>query len=369
MRGDSGGGLRPPPFFTMEKIIFKKEELSPGRFLARVTLNRPKALNVLDFDMAIAFRQKLLQWKESEDIVGVLLEGAGDKAFCAGGDVKSLYYQMKDQNFAKVDEFFQAEYSLDQEIHNFPKPIVIWGDGIVMGGGIGLFAGASHKVVSERTVMAMPEVSIGFFPDVGASYFLNQMPDDVGLFLGVTGARFSGSDGVCLGLGDFLISSDKKSKFLQQFAAFYKKNTLNQKEVGEQISRLLQNLSQKANESDFIREVKEFCSHCDRLQLLTVLRQFEKIAQKDNSLLSQTYFNLKEASPLAVQISWQQLQKSRGVSLEEAFAMELVLASKLARSGEFQEGVRALLVDKDKTPNWKYKKLEDINDQILREFF
>ncbi|EWG99884.1 hypothetical protein Q427_22465 [Halomonas sp. BC04] len=177
-------------------VIFDERPTRDGGRIGVATLNAPKSLNALTLTMAQQLMAKLDAWAVDRSIVAVWLEGAGEKAFCAGGDVVALYRSMteegenrgsgRDSVFAET--YFTTEYRLDYRIHTYPKPILLWGDGIIMGGGLGLTAGASHRIVTETTRIAMPEITIGLYPDIGASWFLNRMPPGIGAYLGITGA-------------------------------------------------------------------------------------------------------------------------------------------------------------------------------------
>src|SRR5919106_713627 len=195
-------------------------ERKAGRFtIGTIALNNPRALNALDLGMLLAMEQKLLEWRQQEELVCVVLHAESDKAFCVGGDVKSLILALqRDRAIAAARDYFTAEYLVDYLIHIYPKPILCWADGVTMGGGIGIMNGASYRAVSERTTMAMPEIAIGLFPDVGGTYFLNRIPEGLGLFLALTGARFDGRDAVSIGMADGFIGSSKKPQALARLA-------------------------------------------------------------------------------------------------------------------------------------------------------
>jgi enoyl-CoA hydratase/carnithine racemase len=191
-------------------IVFS--EKNAGRFkIGYVALDNPRALNALDLAMLRAMEGKLLEWRENENLICVVLHASSEKAFCAGGDVKSLVMALRrDGTIVAARDYFTTEYFVDYLIHVYPKPILCWADGITMGGGIGIMNGASYRVVTERTVMAMPEIAIGLFPDVGGTYFLGRLPASLGLFLGLTSARISGHDAAALGMADGIVASEKK---------------------------------------------------------------------------------------------------------------------------------------------------------------
>ena len=201
----------------MSCVLFNEFPTADGNKIVEIQLNAERSLNALTLDMIDLIQPKLDAWKEDDSVVCVLFDSAGEKAFCAGGDVVNLYKSMVgegDPNFPT--DFFTREYILDHTIHTYPKPIICWGNGIVMGGGMGLMNGCSHRVVTEKTHMAMPEVTIGLYPDVGGSWFLNHMPGRTGLFLGLTGNRMNAADALFLGLADRFIASELRGQVVEK---------------------------------------------------------------------------------------------------------------------------------------------------------
>lgn len=204
---------------TQSSQIRTKEIASKKGKVGHLTLNAPKALNSLSLEMIQSAFQQLSRWAEDDAIACILMDGAGDKGFCAGGDVQKLYQSAIDNPGGPCDyaeQFFVEEYQLDYLIHSYPKPIICIGSGIVMGGGLGLMQGASHRVVSESSRIAMPEVTIGLFPDVGATRFLNDLPQGLGLFFALTGASINASDAISLGLADHYVESSNIGNIVQQ---------------------------------------------------------------------------------------------------------------------------------------------------------
>src|SRR5919108_5916266 len=197
-----------------QAAVIATEKPSDQFKLGFLTLHNPGSLNALDLDMFAAMERKLLEWRARDDIACIVLHADSDRAFCAGGDVKALAMALERDGTVAAREFFSAEYFVDHLIHIYSKPILCWADGITMGGGIGIMNGASCRVVTERSTLAMPEVAIGFFPDVGATHFLNRLPPGLGLFLGLTGARFNGSDAVAIGMADGFVNAGKKIETL-----------------------------------------------------------------------------------------------------------------------------------------------------------
>jgi enoyl-CoA hydratase/carnithine racemase len=335
--------------------------------------------------MILLLTEQLNHWQSNDDIAVVLLKGAGEKAFCAGGDVVSLYHHFKSESFPISDEkifssqavdFFQNEYQLDQLIHAYKKPILAWTDGYVMGGGIGLMAGASHRVSTEKTLMAMPEVSIGLYPDVGASWFLNKMPNNIGLFLGLTGAMFNGVDAKLLGLADYLIASDKLDDIEKQLL---ETNWSDESQNHQLLSNTLAELKIKEKEQPESLIVR----HQAVIAELTKSNNITKIHQAildcdlsdcnkqrvDEKWLQKAQQKMQNGSPLSCALIYEQLKRCKSYTLAQCFESELNLSLRCCQQNEFSEGVRALLVDKDKNPQWLYNDINDIDHKILEWFF
>ncbi|SFC78570.1 enoyl-CoA hydratase/isomerase family protein [Pseudoalteromonas denitrificans] len=359
----------------MSCVLFKELESVYGLKIGIATLNSEKSLNALNMDMIQLLTPQLEAWQKNDDIALVVLEGAGEKSFCAGGDVVSLYKAMATEVDSKsdpdnyIESFFSAEYKLDYLIHRFEKPILLWGNGIIMGGGLGLMAGASHKVVTETARIAMPEITIGLYPDVGGSYFLNKMPDQVGLFLGLTGASMNSEDARFVGLADYFIKHSFKSDLIEKLllTKWGKTKALNHDKLSE-VLQGFQNTSGKPP----ISEVKK---HID---LISKMSKHNALSDKVNYVLNieieDKWFNraqkgLNHGSPLSAHLVFQQLKHADGMSLGDCFRQELSMSVQCGRFGEFQEGVRALLIDKDGKPNWKYPDLNSVPDEQIAPFF
>ncbi|SDJ96107.1 enoyl-CoA hydratase/isomerase family protein [Microbulbifer yueqingensis] len=336
--------------------------------LAQATLNLPRALNALNLEMIDLLSAQLEQWAQDDSVACVWIDGSGDKAFCAGGDVVALYRESASYAEAAAGEarttyttdFFAREYRLDHRIHTYEKPIVVWGGGYVMGGGIGIMAGASHRVVTPSTRMAMPEVTIGLFPDVGSSWFLNRMPGRLGLFLGLTGAQFGGSDALFAGMADRMLADGDRQRALEAVAGldFFGAGESTHQLVSDCLKAL--QLPPGDQPSSSLRE------HYDIIQQLTDYASLPEVYHSitgydgDDAWLQKAARTLAAGSPMTPWIVWEQLHRARHLSLADVFRMELALAVNLCNSGHFREGVRALLVDKDRNPAWQPPQLEEV---------
>ncbi|WGL16085.1 enoyl-CoA hydratase/isomerase family protein [Microbulbifer bruguierae] len=341
--------------------------------LGKLTLNLPKALNALNLDMIDQIAAQLDEWEQDDSLACIWIEGAGEKALCAGGDVVALYRESgsyRERGASQfVQDFFTREYRLDYRIHTYPKPIVVWGSGIVMGGGIGIMSGASHRIVTETTRMAMPEITIGLFPDVGGGWFLNRMPGRTGLFLGLTGAQFNGTDALYCGMADRLLPAAGKDALIAGLAAldFTGDPQRNQVLVSKEIqSREMSPSEQPApnlrTHYDVIQELTDGATLSEVYQAIINYRGEDKWLQRAAATLA-------AGCPLTAGIVWEQLRRARHMSLADVLRMELALAVNLCSNGQVKEGVRALLIDKDRDPQWQPATLEAVTPEQVMACF
>ncbi|MFE8072350.1 enoyl-CoA hydratase/isomerase family protein [Marinobacteraceae bacterium S3BR75-40.1] len=355
---------------TDQPVIIEERELTDGRRLGVVTLNAPRALNALSLEMIEALLPKLREWAKDPGLAAVWLDGAGDKAFCAGGDIVSLYRSMTEsQGHPELAErFFTEEYQLDYLIHTFPKPFIVWGNGVVMGGGLGLMGGASHKVVTESAKIAMPEITIGLYPDVAGSWFLNRMPRRTGLFIGLTGAHMNAADALFLGLGDRFITHNHHDAVLAALTEANWRDRPAQAVVGDVLRDYEEQSGNEKPESPV-------WNHFDAIQALTDADDLEGMVSNitgyagDDPWLNRAAKTLAAGSPTSMALVYRQWQRSTHQSLAEVFRQELVLSVNCARLGEFAEGVRALLIDKDKQPRWRYPDLASMDSAWVERFY
>lgn len=355
-----------------EAVLFSELETVSGKKIGVACLNAERSLNALSLDMINLLYPKLLEWQADDAIACVWLEGAGDKAFCAGGDIVAMYHAMKAMPNTAVPEvvgFFEREYRLDYLIQTYEKPMVVWANGFVMGGGMGLMNGASHRVVTETARLAMPEISIGLYPDVGATYFLGQLPDNMGLFLGLTATQINTSDALYLGMADFALASTDREGTKQALinASWSDDSDLN-------LATLSDTLQQRALASDLLpkAELSErretILRLMDGASIEAVCAQFLQ-HETDDPLLQRAQKTLAHGCPLTAHIVWQQLQYGADIGLADAFRLELTLSVNCAVKGDFAEGVRALLIDKDRKPTWSHATVEAVTTDDLDALF
>ena len=352
---------------TDTPVLLDTLDAGNGFKIGVATLNAPKSLNSLTMAMVEILDPQFRQWQHDDSIVCVVLRGSGDRAFCAGGDVIHL------RNSALAGDgaaalFFEKEYRLDYLIHTFTKPIIVWGHGVVMGGGMGLLSGASHRVVTAETRLAMPEVTIGLYPDVGGSWFLNRAPGRTGLFLALTGASINAGDTLYLGLADRFLRHDQWDEMLAKLQAVAWGDA--DKRHG-QVSHVLRDLEAVAGEppSSVVKE------HYDIIQRLTDGDSLADIVTNitsydgDDKWLAGAAKTLASGCPVTVHIIYEQLRRALHMSLREAFQMELILSANCMIYGNFAEGVRALLVDKDRQPKFNPATFAEVTPEFVEKHF
>ncbi|MGG4442812.1 enoyl-CoA hydratase/isomerase family protein [Brevibacillus fortis] len=332
--------------------------------VATITLNRPKALNSLTYDMLIAIGDKLKEWAADDHIQVVVMKGAGTKGFCAGGDIKSLYEAASSQDaMHQAEHFFEVEYQVDQMIYTYEKPIIACLDGIVMGGGVGLTYGARHKIVTERTKWAMPEMNIGFFPDVGAAYFLNKAPGHIGRYLAMTATVIQAQDVIYIHGADVYMTSES----MQSFLAHLEQVEWELNNADATLNQLLHEHSEKPAQESELPLLQKQIDH---------YFSFEKVeeiicaCEKDQSDFARTTKEtLLSKSPASLKITLKQLTEGKLKSLSDCFATDLVLANNFLRHRDFFEGVRSVLIDKDQEPLYMYRSLADVSEEMVESFF
>ncbi len=324
----------------------------------RITLNRPKALNALTLGMVRTIWPALLAWQDDPAVELIILDGAGERGLCAGGDVRWLY----DSRARGLDDalaFWREEYALNALIHRYPKPFVPIMDGIVMGGGIGLSAHVQGgtRIVTERSQLAMPETTIGLIPDVGGTWLLGRAPDSFGEYLGLVGERMRGAGTIFSGFADVFVQSSKLDELRAALCA------TKAADVKKTIARFTEP-PPHSNLADHADEISRTFAQPNVRAILDAL------AREDSEWGSKTHEALLARSPKALATTLAAVRKARKLgSLEEALNVELRLCLRLFEDGEFVEGVRALLVDKDKNPKWNPPTLAGLSDAAVEALF
>lgn len=336
-----------------------------------LTLNAPKTLNALSEDMVNQAQATLDQWAEDSRICLVVLRGSGDRAFCAGGNIRALYDGLKGGDDPDAPaRFFTAEYRLDYTLHRFPKPVVALANGVVMGGGLGLLSGCRYRVVTPDVTLAMPEITIGLFPDAGSSWFLNRLPGRLGLFMGLTGARLNVNDAMRVGLADMIIQADQLDHLLEKLQE--------QQWVGEpvaddnQLFRLLSQqeaLDYRALPKGHLEQHEQTIAKLAAGDYLPDIVNRLLAHESDDPWWQSCAENLANGCPVTPWLVWNQLGKGQQMSLKDIFRMELAIAMECIRRPDLAEGIRALLVDKDKSPKWSFAAVEDVPEAVIEQHF
>ncbi|AOE60681.1 enoyl-CoA hydratase/isomerase family protein [Pseudomonas corrugata] len=333
--------------------------------IGHLTLNRPAGLNALTLGMVRSLQQQLDAWLPDPQIHAVVLRGAGDRAFCAGGDIRSLYDSHK-QGDTLHEDFFVEEYALDLTIHHYRKPILALMDGFVLGGGMGLAQGADLRVVTERSRLGMPEVGIGYFPDVGGSYFLPRIPGELGIYLGVSGAQIKAADALYCGLADWYLESRKLAQLDERLDRL-EWSDMPLKDLQSLLAKLAVQQLPAPPLDDLRPAIDHFFALPDVPSMVEQLRQVTVANSHEWAL--QTAELLETRSPLAMAVTLEMLRRGRHLSLEECFALELHLDRQWFERGDLIEGVRALLIDKDKKPRWNPPTLDALDANLVASFF
>jgi enoyl-CoA hydratase/carnithine racemase len=342
------------------QVLFTTLPSSNGKAVAIATLNAEKSLNALSLEMVNLLRLQLAQWERDDDIACVVLQGSGGKAFCAGGDVVQLYRSACD-NSGYAADFFEREYRLDYQIHVFKKPLIVWGHGIVMGGGLGLMSGASHRVVTEASRIAMPEIGIGLYPDVGGTWFLNRAPGRTGLFLALTGASIKAGDALFTGLADRCIAHEHQNAVIDALAAVAWSARAD-RHFG-QVSHVLRDFERRSQQ---LRPASQVRAHYDQIQALCDGDDIDAVVANilawrgEDKWLEKAVKTLAAGCPTTVHLIDQQFRRGRHLSLKQVFQLELIMSINCMRHDNFREGVRALLIDKDMQPKFAPATLAEV---------
>lgn len=353
-------------------VIVRSEAAAAGQ-LGRITLNSPKTLNSLTLEMVDLIQGALDAWRDDPSVTVIVIDGAGEKALCAGGDVQALHASAVATPGGPCDyaeSFFAREYRMNYTLHRYPKPVLCWGAGIVMGGGLGILAGCAQRVVCENTRMAMPEVTIALFPDVGGSWFLNHMPGRSGRFLALTAASINASDALFCGLADRFIGAQQKDAVLEGLRAI--PWDADPAANGRRLHHLLRDFSDRPGAevppAQVLPHLDTINALCDGDDIHDIIDRITGLETQDR-WLAKARDGLAHGSPLAALWIDRQLRETRHASLREVFQCELQLGTNIVRHPEFAEGVRALLIDKDRNPAWTYASSREVPAAVLERFF
>ncbi|MFT4103780.1 MAG: enoyl-CoA hydratase/isomerase family protein [Burkholderiaceae bacterium] len=346
-------------------MTFEERATASGHRIGFATLDRPRQLNALNLRMCQMMLDQFRAWQSDEGIVAVVLQGAGDKGFCAGGDVADVIRRVREggpRRFVYGDAFFDVEYQLDYLIHTFGKPFIAYSHGVCMGGGVGLFAGASHRVLAERTKLAMPEIHIGLFPDVGGGFFLNRVPAGIGRILALTGLIINEADALFAGLADAFVPLEMRDALWADLLAqpFTGQARRDREIVSMRMLAAARRAAAGLPESN-LRSYFDALRVIAAMPTVTALRDALLAAAQEDPWFETPAASLANGSPTAAFVTFEYLERCRHLSLREVLALDLVLATNCQRRPDFVEGVRALLIDKDKSPKWSPASFDDVD--------
>ncbi|KON69319.1 hypothetical protein AKG34_11465 [Peribacillus butanolivorans] len=329
-------------------------------------LNRPQALNALSAEMVESLKTTLDTWRADPKVSLICILGEGTKGLCAGGDMRFFYNQRNANVEEHARRFFTTEYRMDLMIHQYPKPILVYMDGIVMGGGVGLSVGASERIVTEKTKWAMPEMNIGFFPDVGASYFLNKMPGHVGRYLALTGATIQPADVIYVGAANRYMESTRWEEFIYEI----QNKNWNLDDARKQICELLDSFCSHLVEKSPLSALQlKIDKHFVYETLEEIVISLGVAADSGDDWASKTKSTIQSKSPTSLKVTLSQLQKGNNQSLTSCFNMELKLSMNFMKNHDFYEGVRSVLVEKDRKPHWRPNSLADVSKEDIERHF
>ncbi len=333
-----------------------------------ITLDRPKALNSLSLEMVRKITATLQQWRDDQNVRAIFIHGSHEKAFCAGGDIRFFYdvgTATPKGDSALLEDFFTEEYALNHLIHFYPKPYIALLDGVVMGGGMGIAQAGPDcrlRIVTERTKMAMPEVNIGLFPDVGGSYFLARAPGEIGTYLGVTGEIINGSDAIYADLADIFIPIEKLPDLMNLLSVSTKEDI--RTEIREFAQPYASSVEPEKSKLALWRSALD--QHFKGADIHVIASSLSK----DNSEFAiQASSAMKKRSPLLMAVTLEQIRRGSSLSVAACLRMERTMVRHCFKHGEVIEGIRALVVDKDNAPQWSPANLEDVDAKMVGSFF
>ncbi len=349
--------------------------LSAALYIGHARLNRPKAINALNLEMFELMLKQFRAWASDESVVAIFLDGEGPKGFCAGGDVASVIREVRaggPQRYVYGDQFFAVEYELDYLIHHFPKPVISYTHGVCMGGGVGMTVGCSHRVLSESSKIAMPEIHIGLFPDVGGGYFLNRIPGGAGRVMALTGLTINEADAIFAGLSDYFVPLEAKDLMLGKLKSLAWIANCKNSQNHALVSNVLLGMHRKYRLG---LPTANLLQYFDAIRFIALqptvaeLRDALQVAAQEDPYFAAPAESLSNGSPTAAYVSDEYMRRSKKLSLREVLDLDLVLAKAFQRGLDFNEGVRALLIDKDRQPRWSPARFEEVSPEVIERHF
>lgn len=333
--------------------------------LGRILLNRPKALNALTIEKIAQMDRTLRQWETDPGVKAVVIEGAGDKAFCAGGDIRILSDAAKSGDHETIRRFFWTEYTLNRLIKKYRKPYLAFLNGITMGGGVGISVHGSHRIVTDNTVFAMPETGIGMFPDVGGTWFLPRCPGQLGIYLGLTGARLRAADCVYAGIATHNVAAEQLNEL--EIAI---RRSLSSAEGESAVMQAITSMLDIYHDEDPNPPLAARREDIDRVfGLETIQDMLAALDAMGPGWGAETAAQLRAKSPTSLKVALRQMRAGPLLTFDRAMQIEYRIAQRIVCAPDFVEGVRAVVVDKDNAPKWSPPSLEAVSEESVRAFF
>lgn len=336
----------------------KELVLEVGGAVGRITLDRPKALNALTLEQIKEIDPALRGWAAEDEVRLVVIRGRGGRAFCAGGDIRTIYERRRAGDFDYLFDFYWSEYRLNHLIKYYPKPYVALLDGIVMGGGVGISVHGSHRVATENTLFAMPETGIGMFPDVGGTYFLPRLPGEIGMYLALTGARLKAADCLYAGVCTHYVPAERLTEL---------QTALSEASEAAAADLLIEAFGEDPGDEPTLAGVRTAIDRC--FSKSSVEEIVAALETERSDWAAETRAAILAKSPLASKVAHRQMRLGRALSFDDAMRVEFRLSQRIMAGHEFFEGVRALIVDKDNTPHWRPGRLEEVNQADVDALF
>lgn len=341
------------------EVLFEEVQGNGGH-LGVMTLNRPGVLNSLNHSMVNAMYDQLRIWESADRIKAVIIRAAEGRAFCAGGDLRLTYDRIKARD-PVMTNFFHDEYLLNRKIFHYPKPYIALLDGITMGGGVGISVHGSHRIASDRLLFAMPETGIGFFPDVGGSYFLPRLPGHIGYYLGLTGARIASDECVQLGIANQKVSQDAFPELMNELAR--------QPFTGDPraaVSKIIEQYRVPVKSSQLI-EQQQMINHCFGANTMEEI--MNALHHCEDSICKEAAVVIAKKSPTSLKISLRAMQEGKRNNFDACMRQEYRLVSRFLQGHDFAEGIRAVIIDKDQMPKWDPSSIEGVTDTEVEKYF
>ncbi|MEA2935825.1 MAG: enoyl-CoA hydratase [Variibacter sp.] len=340
---------------STEEILFERRGVA-----GIVTLNRPHALNAVTHTMVRRLASKLAEWASDAAITRIIVRAAGERAFSAGGDIRALYDLGRGRKYAEALKFWREEYVLNNVIKHYPKPYISLIEGIVMGGGVGMSVHGSHRIAGDRYQFAMPEVGIGFFPDVGATHFLPRMPGELGAYCALTGERLKASDAIAAGLATHYVPSVRWRELLEELTSATPVDAVLYR-FAQPLAAGVMSGRLDAIDDLFVGETVE--------EIVDGLNREAIAHNQDSGFAGATAALMRAKSPTSLKIALRQVRLGKQMSFAECMRTEFRIVSRIVRGHDFYEGVRAAIIDKDQAPVWHPATLKAVSDELIDAHF